>query len=195
MQQTERQQRQPTSRSVADISASLPGKAGMAAATILSAALCWFWLIPALQAMTAPPIGNESASELAAVADEDMDAALATMQGPSDYLAQFKPRASGCPTPLAWVSIGLAPGQAPAKFRVQAGPYVSPVFETAAVPRRIALPYPAPYEAGSGQISVSLFGGSAMLALLPPWQASMNPPGNLRHVVWKPVKRCVRPNG
>ncbi len=195
MQQTESQRQQVTSRSVADISSPLPGTAGMAAATILSAVLCWFWLIPALQTAAAPPIGGESASELAAVADQDIDAAMATMHGPPEYLAQFKSSAGGCPTPLAWVSIGLAPGQAPTKLRVQAGPYLSPVFETAASPMRIALPYPAPYEAGSGQISVALFGGSATLALMPAWQASMNAPGNLRHVVWKPVKRCLRPNG
>ena len=63
------------------------------------------------------PFNAATVSELAQVDDQDIDNALTTMNGPSDYLAQFKERGAGCPRPLAWVALAKARGQPAAGHR------------------------------------------------------------------------------
>ena len=134
--------------------------------------------------------GDFVPSELAQVADNDIDGALGTMSGDSGFLAQFKQRADGCQRPLAWVSLAGGSAQPPAKIRLQSGSYFSPVFDVTDVPVRVAIPYPAPYEAGRGTLTAIDVGGSAVIALMPAWRVLGRNAGITHQVLWHPNKRC-----
>src|SRR5947209_6124928 len=186
MQQAQNQQQPAISRPPAGISGPLPGRWWATAAVSLSAVACWFWLIPGLQTLESRPIDTFAANELAPIADRDLTAALSTMEGTPKFLSQFKSETSGCPTPMAWIAIMRGPGQTPTKIRVQSGSYFSPAFDLPATPMRIAIPYPAPYESGHGQLTVMTYGGGATLALAPAWQVPPNAGPTTRGVVWQP---------
>jgi hypothetical protein len=135
-------------------------------------------------------MGDLVASELAQVDDHDMNGALSTLIGDAAFVAQFKQRVDSCARPLAWVSLARGSAQTPAKIRLQSGSYFSPVFNVADMPTRVAIPYPAPYEAGQGALTAFDIGGSTVVALLPAWQVSERSAGTTHQVLWHPNKRC-----
>jgi len=59
---------------------------------------------------------------------------------------------------------------------------------------RVAIPYPAPYEAGQGILSV-LLGGEATVALTPAWNISPKAGVTERAVTWQPSESCVHGDG
>jgi len=134
-------------------------------------------------------------SELANVDDQDVTAALTTINDSAGFLAQSKQRAGGCPLPLAWVSVALAPGQPAATVRLRSGSYFSPVFNLSDVPVRVAIPYPAPYETGHGMLTAMDAGGAAIIALLPAWHVPAQTGDATRAVTWRIGNRCKPPNG
>lgn len=180
---------QSTDRGVT--SARWPG----AAAVILSGIVCWSWLSSG--AITTPPqsVGDAVTSELAQVDDQEITGALATMSGSSDFLSQFKKRESTCPQPLAWVSVRREAGQPATTIRLRSGAYFSPVFNLSEVPERVAIPFPAPYEAGHGTLIVMEAGGRAAVALTPEWHLLAQSGQVTREVTWRPRNSCKRPNG
>jgi hypothetical protein len=194
MQQTQLQQQQATATTALKLGA-LSGKGWIALAVALSFVVCAVWLIPGLKAMSSRPASDAVVGELAPVADRDIDGALTTMSGVPLYLSQFKSQASGCPTPLAWVSVVRGSPQAPSTIRIQSGTYVSPIFALSAEPLRIAVPYPAPYETGRGSLLAVATGGGVTIALMPAWRLPPNVPAASHAVVWTPNKRCARRNG
>ena len=140
----------------------MPGLWPVASVTVLSAILCSLWLMPDLAATPAPD--NDAGavgSELAPVDQQDIEGALTTMDGSPAALARFKERAGGCPVPLAWITVSPAAGQQKGTIRLRSGRYFSPDFVLSGVPVRIAIPYPAPYETGHGDLTVLHAGGSA----------------------------------
>lgn len=129
-------------------------------------------------------------SELAQVDDQDIAAALTTMDGSTAFLAQFKERKAGCRLPLAWVTLVRAPGQPHGTIRFRSGTYFSPVVELSDVPERVAIPYPTSYETGHGALTVMTAGGSAVVALTPALHVSSQS-GNATHAVtWHVSNRC-----
>ncbi len=161
---------------------------------VLSGIVCWIWLLSGVARDARPDSGQYVISELAPVADQDLAGALTTMAGSNAFLAQFKQRATGCPQPLAWVSVARLTGQPPGTVRLQSGNYLSPVFDLSDAPVRVAIPYPAPYETGYGKLTAMDAGGSAVVSLLPAWRVSTQDGGATHGVTWHPAKRCMQPN-
>jgi hypothetical protein len=169
----------------------VPGLWPAAIIAILCAVVSWTWLATGLTTATAPSSNDDvAASELAQVNDQDIDGALTTLVGDAAFMAQFKKRADGCQRPLAWVSLARGSAQAPARIRLQSGSYYSPVFTVTDAPVRVAIPYPALYEAGRGALTAFDVGGSAIVALLPAWRVSGQNAGITHQVLWHPNKRC-----
>jgi hypothetical protein len=166
------------------------------AAMLIMGFVCWHWLLPSLanDEPAAPPQGG-STGELAPVDAQDVPDALATMSGPPEILARFKEAADGCSRPLAWVSIVREPGQPGTSVRLRSGNYFSPLFQLSDVPTRVAIPYPAPYERGQGQLTVVGEGGEAAIALRPTWHVVLQGAGAVRNVTWHPSRRCTLSNG
>ena len=170
----------------------VPGLWPAAAMAVFSTALCLGWLMSADAVATGPATGAmRSESSMAEVAAPDLDAALATMDGSTGFLAQFKATAQGCRRKLAQLTLTGAAG---AKVRLRSGGYHSPEFVLTAAPVRVALPFPAPYEIGHGELEI-LHVGAASVALLPPWLVPA-PDGMARHeVTWLPGPGCEPPHG
>ncbi|ACB96366.1 hypothetical protein [Beijerinckia indica] len=170
-----------------------PGIRLAAAIAAIFGIIYWYWLMSGGANPSSP--SADGTSELAVVKDQEMTAALTTMNGPNAFLAQFQKGKDGCRPPLAWVSLVLAPGQPPGNIRLISGDYVSPVFAVSTVPMRIAIPFPRPYETGNGTLTAIDIGGSTMIALLPAWHVSAQDGKVTRPVIWHPIKRCEQPNG
>jgi hypothetical protein len=75
-------------------------------------------------------------------------------------------------------------------IRLRSGNYISPNFSLTDAPVRVALPYPAPYEAGHGTLSVIAVGGEATVSLLPPWRVVGGSGLASHEVTWHPRIRC-----
>ena len=159
---------------------------------MLTGAVCWLWLAatPPSAAETADP----ASSTLAAVEEQDIVAALATITGSPAVLAQYRASAKTCPQPLAWVSIRRAANQPPGTARLRSGAYFSPLFDLTDAPTRIAIPYPAPYGSGRGSLTVIAIGAGAQVALSPAWQVAAQPGGATHAVTWSAAQAC-RPAG
>jgi hypothetical protein len=172
----------------------VPGLWSSAAAAVLSGVVCWTWL--STRFLITSEASNEGVvSELAQVDDEDISAALITMDGSATFLSQFKEGTTGCPRPLAWVTLVRSPGQPAGAVRLKSGSYYSPLFNLSYVPVRVAIPYPSLYETGHGTLTVMHTGGSAIVALLPAWRVPAQGPTATHEVTWHSSNRCQRPNG
>jgi hypothetical protein len=168
----------------------LPGMGLTIAIAVISGVVSWFWLASGRASLLTPNV-----SELTEVQESDIPGALTTMPS-NPGLAQFQKAQDGrCRRPLAWVSLATAPGEPPSHIRLISGNYYSPVFEVTAVPMRIALPYPAPYETGRGVLTAIDVGGSTTVALLPAWRVAAQDGRTTRVVTWNPVNSCSPRNG
>jgi len=98
--------------------------------------------------------------------------------------------ARACKVPLAHVQLwheGAAPDSV---VQVRSGDYVSPPFRVTTTPERIAVPFPAPYPTGSGDISVVGTAQGIAISLHPTVQfANVNGLASI-HVSWKPGNPC-----
>jgi hypothetical protein len=155
---------------------------------VLSALGFGYWAQASQSAAAAADVAR-----LAEVAPPDMPAALETVEGTPAQLARFKdPKA--CNARLAWVTVMRAPGQPAGRIRLQSGKYISPGFDLAETPVRVALPYPAPYATGRGTISVLGATSDAIVALTPPWHVPAQGGMHARPVAWTPVGACAAGN-
>ena len=171
-----------------------PGIAPSLAMAVISGVVCWFWFASgrADSAKAVPP----SMSELTDVAEKDIGDALTTMGQSNGLLARFRQAKDGtCRPPLTWVSLVSPPGEPPSQIRLISGSYYSPIIEVSAIPVRVAIPYPQPYETGRGELIAVDVGGSAIVALLPAWRVSAAEGKTTRTVVWHPMGRCSLGNG
>lgn len=110
-----------------------PGLRQAATVVMLSGLACWFWALPQLASRSRPSTAD-GMSALAEVAADDIPAALATMDGSSSFLAQWR-RPRDCSHRLAWVTVARRPGGLPGTVRLKSGPYFSPVFTLSDAPR------------------------------------------------------------
>jgi hypothetical protein len=104
--------------------------------------------------------------------------------------SQLTAAARNCTAPLAYVSIAGKPGGAGGAIRIRSGSYLSPAFEVADVPQRVAIPFPAPYPLGHGTISVEGSAADVMIALFPTWRIEALGGAATRNVFWKPGNPC-----
>ena len=171
--------------------AGVPGAWQALAIVALSALAAGYWAQSGVNGPANLPGAAAAAyvSGLAEVAAADMTPALDTLAWSRDELAQFRER-DACGRRLAWVTIGRSPGQPNGRIRLQSGAYVSPAFELTDAPVRVALPYPAPYPAGHGMISVFGTTADAIVALTPPWHVAVQNGLHTREVTWSPADDC-----
>ena len=167
--------------------AAWPGLWGCVLTALLSGAGCWVLVAPRLAADLAG--GAATASALAAVAPAELPDALGTLSSSAGLLERLR-RRQGCQA-LAVVTLAAPPGAPPARIRLRSGAYYSPAFTLAAAPVRVAIPYPAPPEAGHGVLSVLSDGGAAVLALSPPWLLPTAAGEASRGVTWQPDAGCA----
>jgi len=170
----------------------MPGLLPAAVVSILAAGVTLAWLMTGATAE-----GNASAatSDLAPVAERDLEDALGTMAGSPAYLAQYRKGADGCAVPLAWVAVSSPGAASNAMVRIKSGGYFSPEFRISEVPVRVAIPYPAPYDSGHGTLTVMHGGSDLLLTLRPAWHIGGQ--GNMasHRVAWPVSKQCAAKNG
>jgi len=148
---------------------------------LLTAAL----LVGALQQLRT---GQADAARIEIVARSQIDDAVLSLD--SSAAGPIGEEARQCKTPLAFVTLALQPGAPPASIRIRSGNYLSPSLRLTDAPRRIAVPFPAPYPTGRGVLSVEGAAQGLTVWLSPAWRV-----GNLtgiahRNVVWVPTNPC-----
>jgi hypothetical protein len=172
----------------------MPGALPAGIGVVLSAALCWAWLANASGRATSAT-GGVAVSELSEVTEQEVPGALTTLAGSTAFLAQFKDESLKCRQPLAWVSAVAAPSAKASTIRLRSGNYITPLFTLAANPVRIAIPYPAAYEAGHGSLTVLGATSRVVIGLTPPWQPPEGTSAATAEVHWAPIKTCRNSNG
>jgi hypothetical protein len=114
--------------------------AGIAAAVVL----------PSVRGDKPAPVGEESTLEVLLPAD--INAALPTLDPGTSKAAVDA--AKNCKVPLAWVTLTQRPGGNGGMMRIRSGLYLSPPIKLTPTPQRVAVPYPAPYPAGRGVLTL-----------------------------------------
>lgn len=114
--------------------------AGIAAAVVL----------PSITRDKPAAVGEESTLEVLAPAD--INAALPTLDPATSKTAVDD--AKNCKAPLAWVTLTQRAGGNGGMVRVRSGLYLSPPIKLSPTPQRVAVPYPAPYPAGRGVLTL-----------------------------------------
>ena len=97
-------------------------------------------------------LGEPAALSLAAVATSQLDDAVLSLDSKISGAAAEDARQ--CKTPLAFVTVVAEPGSVPGSIRIRSGDYLSPSIRVTDSPRRVAVPFPAPYPTGKGVLSV-----------------------------------------
>jgi len=109
---------------------------------------------------------------------------------PPQAAQKFAADAQACTIPLAEVQIWHDPGAPDAVVTLQSGSYVSPPFALTATPEIIAVPFPAAYAVGSGQLVVH-GNATAMNISLSPTKVLTNVTGAASvNVVWNTTNPC-----
>jgi len=107
-------------------------------------------VLPSLVGDKPAPVGEESTLE--ALVPADINAALPTLDPGTSKAAVDD--AKNCKVPLAWVTLTQRPSGHGGMVRIRSGQYVSPPIKLATAPQRVAVPYPAPYPAGRGVLTL-----------------------------------------
>ena len=107
-------------------------------------------VLPSLVGDKPADVGEESTLEVLVPAD--INAALPTLDPGTSKAAVDD--AKNCKAPLAWVTLTQRPSGHGGMVRVRSGQYVSPPINLTTTPQRVAVPYPAPYPAGRGVLTL-----------------------------------------
>jgi hypothetical protein len=107
-------------------------------------------VLPNLRGDKPAAVGEESTLEVLLPAD--INAALPTLDPGTSKAAVDD--AKNCKAPLAWVTLTQRPGGNGGMVRIRSGLYVSPPIKLTTTPQRVAVPYPAPYPAGRGVLTL-----------------------------------------
>jgi hypothetical protein len=106
--------------------------------------------LPSLRDDKPAAVGQESILEVLVPAD--INAALPTLDPATSKAAVDD--AKNCKVPLAWVTLTQRPGGNGGMVRIRSGFYQSPPIKLTTTPQRVAVPYPAPYPAGRGVLTL-----------------------------------------
>jgi hypothetical protein len=125
---------------------------------------------------------------LSALAPTDIAIALPTLDPVTSKAAVED--AKSCKAPLAWVTLVKRPGSRGGMVRISSGSYLSPPFQLADAPRRIAIPYPAPYPTGRGVLSLVGDADEVWFYLTPGWFVQILKGTASINVHWTPGNPC-----
>jgi len=98
-----------------------------------------------------PPAGVGDESTLEVLVPGEISAALPTLDPGTSKSAVDD--AKNCKVPLAWVTLTQRNGHG-GMVRIRSGSYLSPPIKLTPAPQRVAVPYPAPYPAGRGVLTL-----------------------------------------
>lgn len=131
--------------------------------------------------------GTPDRPTLSLVRQGDVDQAAGTLS--PDSKTQLVDDAKACKMPLAIVQLTKADTNGGGMIRIRAGSYVSPAFSIGDAPVKVAVPFPAPYATGKGEISIE--GTAGVVAQLTPG-IKYDPAGGARKIPvwWKTDKPC-----
>jgi len=131
---------------------------------------------------------TQAVSTLSTAAVADIDAAAQTIDPPmAERLAD---EAKSCKVPLAQLTIAKLPGASGGTIRIRSGSYLSPPFQLTDAPQRIAIPFPAAYPVGHGEIGVEGNANGARISLLPGWTVATVNGSAVHSVFWKTDNPC-----
>jgi len=125
-------------------------------------------------------------AKLSFVPKNEIAAAAATLT--SNVRAALVGEAKACTVPLAYVTLVSTSGSP--VVRIKSGNYLSPPVTLGQAPRRLAIPFPAPYPTGRGQIGVVGGGAGVLISLYPTWRVNALQGGAVTNVWWTPNKPC-----
>jgi hypothetical protein len=120
------------------------------------------------------------------VARADIDDAAVSLDAAVSRAAADAARQ--CKTPLAFVTLSLAQGSA--SIRIRSGSYLSPSILLTEAPRRIAVPFPAPYPTGKGVLSIEGTARGVNVWLSPGKHFDVLNGAEAIPVVWTPKNPC-----
>jgi hypothetical protein len=95
-----------------------------------------------------------------------------------------------CKAPLAYLTVAATPGNPPSRIRIRSGAYLSPNIVITEAPRRIAVPFPAPYISGRGVLSVEGTAQGLNVWLAPGRNFSALDGSAEIKVIWTPKSPC-----
>ena len=136
-------------------------------------------------------IGREvpsAPSALQMVARADLYDAIVSIQ--QSEAAQAIEDARRCKEPLDYVVLQAQAGPPPLSVRIRSGAYQSPSILLTESPRRVAIPFPAPYLAGKGELFVEGALRPVTIWLTPGRIVGADPASAHIPVVWTPANPC-----
>ena len=142
-------------------------------------------LIGAVQKVDTP---QAAALSLETVAINQLDDAVLSLDAKAAGTAAEEARQ--CKTPLAFITVVAEPGSTPGSIRIRSGGYLSPSVRVTDSPRRIAIPFPAPYPTGKGVLSVEGTGRGLTVWLSPGRHLAALDGAAPINVVWTPKNPC-----
>lgn len=134
------------------------------------------------------PTGDASQPTLTFVPQGEIGAAATTL-APASATALVS-EAQQCKVPLASMTIEKGTAAIGSTIRIRSGSYVSPYFTITEAMQRVAVPYPAPYGAGSGIVVIEGSANGAIVGFTPVKKMIDLPGTQSVPVVWRPVKPC-----
>lgn len=136
----------------------------------------------------APVSGDPAQPTISYVAQRDITAAATTLV-PS-AAGPLVEEAQSCKIPLASLTIAKGTAAVGSTIRIRSGSYVSPYFTVTEAMQRVAVPYPAPYGAGSGIITIEGNAQGAIVGLSPSKVMINLPAAQTIPVAWRAVNPC-----
>lgn len=95
-----------------------------------------------------------------------------------------------CKVPLAYLTLTAASGDPVGRVRIRSGSYLSPNITITNAPRRVAVPFPAPYPSGRGVVSIEGAARDLKVWLSPGRIFPMLNGAEVINVVWTPKNPC-----
>ena len=134
------------------------------------------------------PSGDAAQPTLTFVPQSDIGAAATTLTPAS--AAALVDDAQRCKIPLVSMTIEKGTAAIGSTIRIRSGSYVSPYFTITEGMQRVAVPYPAPYGAGSGTMVIEGSANGAIIGFTPVRKMIDLPGTQSVPVVWRPVNPC-----
>lgn len=132
--------------------------------------------------------GTAARPALTLVKAAEIDKAAETL--PSDEKDKIVAEAKACRAPLGQMRLSKMAADAGGVVRIRAGNYLSPAFNIADGPINIAVPFPAPYETGKGEITVEGAAKDVFVELTPGLKIDTTGGVQRIPVIWNTSKPC-----
>ncbi|AIQ89552.1 MULTISPECIES: hypothetical protein [Methylobacterium] len=109
---------------------------------------------------------------------------------PADEKDKIVAEAKACRAPLGLMRLSKTKADAGGVVRIRAGNYLSPAFNITDGPINIAVPFPAPYEAGKGEIVIEGAAKDVFVELTPGLTVDTTAGVKRIPVIWNTSKPC-----